>query len=576
KGGKDRVVELGKLVGVGLGGIAMGLLIFSYLPLSAHSNPIINWGDPSTWGSFWYHVMRKKYTVHDVNLGVMIPYFKLSAEQGIWGRILVGLKSFFAIYWWEFGVLGALALPGAWTLFRKNKSYLAFFAMVFFGVLGFLYISKPDVPGRDIPFFDQLLGFGLLLPLIAIGAQALPKRAGLIILVAPPLLLFSNYKDSNWSNNKVAQYFVEDVFATAPQNSTLLFDGDTIFPVIYATKVEKQRQDLIFYDRTGNINPYAYEVPQSNIVTDSATYASLRFDQEKTILENAPAGVYMVAPPECTQGYFFNGILGVSKEDPAQPKVSFENDYQKMLSIEPCDIANDPYGQLTAASYHLYLGYQTLQKASQETADLARAKTVEEFEKAASFGPQSSSVLNMVAVCYADTGDQEKATQIMEEIYTLNPEYPWVNYNLGLFYSRLKQLDKAAWHLEKTLSLNDTFFLRAGEQLGYVYIGQKKYQEAVDILKKVYDLNPETQNAQLNYGLGLAYLKLKQYAKAVDHLGKTTALQPENTKALEGLAVALFNTKQYEKAESIAQGLLELDPQNKYGLEVIEKVLQIE
>jgi len=44
-----------------LGGLALGLCSYLYLPLAARGNPSVAWGDPGTWAGFWWLVSGQMY-----------------------------------------------------------------------------------------------------------------------------------------------------------------------------------------------------------------------------------------------------------------------------------------------------------------------------------------------------------------------------------------------------------------------------------------------------------------------------------------------------------------------------------
>jgi len=56
----------------------LGLCLYLYLPVRASAQPPLNWGDPATWETFWFHVMRKQYRVITVvrPLAVFMPQVK--------------------------------------------------------------------------------------------------------------------------------------------------------------------------------------------------------------------------------------------------------------------------------------------------------------------------------------------------------------------------------------------------------------------------------------------------------------------------------------------------------------------
>lgn len=56
----------------------LGLCLYLYLPIRASANPPLNWSDPSSWETFWFHVSRKQYRKIEVirPLAVLVPQLK--------------------------------------------------------------------------------------------------------------------------------------------------------------------------------------------------------------------------------------------------------------------------------------------------------------------------------------------------------------------------------------------------------------------------------------------------------------------------------------------------------------------
>lgn len=47
-----------------------GLLIYLYLPVCASHDPLLNWGDPSSFSRFWWHITGKQYQVNILGGGL--------------------------------------------------------------------------------------------------------------------------------------------------------------------------------------------------------------------------------------------------------------------------------------------------------------------------------------------------------------------------------------------------------------------------------------------------------------------------------------------------------------------------
>lgn len=80
--------------------------------------------------------------------------------------------------------------------------------------------------------------------------------------------------------------------------------------------------------------------------------------------------------------------------------------------------------------------------------------------------------------------------------------------------------------------------------LGWVFYQREKYNELIDIYKKLVKLNPQ-QSFSMFYNLGRAYYMIKDYRSAIEAFTKTLALAPNHKNALFYLSAS------YEKLGDI-------------------------
>ena len=576
--GRERVIYLIKIVGMGIVGLLIGLLVFTYLPLAAKSNPIINWGNPSTWESFWYHVLRKQYSINDLNIGGLnIPFSNPTQTGGLAERFIIAAKSLLLINYWEIGLLLIASLFGLWGA-KKNLPLLTFFILFILSVFGFSFLTRTEIPVKDSQFFDLIAFFPFLILLSVIPVKAgiqlswIPNRVGndtkkriqhflpLVLTLIPLLFLLTNFSQNNWHNNKVAQYFVKDTLALAPTNSTIIFSGDLIFPLIYQTAVEGERSDLILKDRGGAIDPYAYNLPHSQ---DIPLTMEIVGAYDKKVIDEAPGNVYMLYQNECEPSTEYYGFLSVIKKTQEQEPLDWNTAFGEMLSLTHKDLTGDVFGQLIAASYHLQKGYWHFQNKQQ-------AEATNEFAKAEEIGgPNNFSNINSVGACYFAIGEKVKGLELLSKAQAMRPDSAGIHYNLGLKLMEAGEYQSSAEHFEKAISLNSLFLVRAGKNLGLVYAKLNEWEKASNMLEQVYKQDPTSADFSFYYALGLANVKQKNFANAVTYLEKADSLKPNTEGVLEILAISYFNTKQLEKANTIANELLQLNPSNKYAQEIM-------
>lgn len=112
-----------------------------------------------------------------------------------------------------------------------------------------------------------------------------------------------------------------------------------------------------------------------------------------------------------------------------------------------------------------------------------------------------------------------------------------INYNKGLYYYKLGQLQEALSCCDKGIELNPKFaylyFAR-----GVTYYKMDQYAEAISDYSKSIDINPEFTEA-FNMR-AYAYFREKQYDKAISDLNKVIDLNPKYTQAYCERAAAYY------------------------------------
>jgi len=102
-------------------------------------------------------------------------------------------------------------------------------------------------------------------------------------------------------------------------------------------------------------------------------------------------------------------------------------------------------------------------------------------------------------------------------------------------------------------------FTRAYIGRGDVYLGLKRYPEAIADFSQAIYLQPEKAK-EAYYKRGLAYLKQEQNEQGLADLREATAIDPQYQEAILALGNAYFKLKSYEQAIASYSQLIHLDP----------------
>ena len=102
---------------------------------------------------------------------------------------------------------------------------------------------------------------------------------------------------------------------------------------------------------------------------------------------------------------------------------------------------------------------------------------------------------------------------------------------------------------------------------------QEKYEEALKILERLYENNPESGEIKdilidtlFNYGGYLNDYYTLEYEKAKQLFERITIISPKNYRAHYNLGIAYFNLGQMENAKKSFKKALEIKPDYKYCL----------
>jgi len=123
----------------------------------------------------------------------------------------------------------------------------------------------------------------------------------------------------------------------------------------------------------------------------------------------------------------------------------------------------------------------------------------------------------------------EKFNEGLKYLPSDGGDLPEVFAYLAYCYYELDQLDKAIQFYRKAIGcwVKDGDFKKIDlvYGLGRIYLGQRKYKEAIDILKKGLDLKGNA--ALIHFGLGMAYYEVGQKEFSMDHFMTACNLDPK-------------------------------------------------
>jgi len=229
--------------------IAALLMVYSYLPLAAARNPVLNWGDPRSPHAIWWHMTGRQYQVYfsfasQTATALFLEFARLATRQlGPWCfpvgglLILVGLVAAFrqmrTAFWLLISMIGCdLAYALSYAIEEDKDAYYlpAFVAFAIAAGLGLHRLLQ--YAGRH-----RFVGPRILLPALLAG------------LLVPDLALVGNWPYNNRRHYLIAQDYVDNILdPIEPRGLLLTQDWQVQSPLLYAREVEQRRRDVKVID----------------------------------------------------------------------------------------------------------------------------------------------------------------------------------------------------------------------------------------------------------------------------------------------------------------------------------------
>ncbi|GJQ63482.1 MAG: hypothetical protein SCALA702_25350 [Melioribacteraceae bacterium] len=217
-------------------------LIYSYLPIRASMQPVLNWGNPVDFERFARHFMGKQYQVW------LFSSVDSAKEQ---------LEYFFTNFPIEFFYVGLiLIIPGVFMLFKLNR-IIGWFALVTFWST-VLYSINYDIADIDSYFLLAFIICGLwaaagvvfIYSLLTKIESPFPAAAGIIIVITG-IIFAGNVKDNNHSGEFIYEDYTKAVLGNCEENAIIFsYQWDYFISASYYFQyVEDYRNDVIIIDK---------------------------------------------------------------------------------------------------------------------------------------------------------------------------------------------------------------------------------------------------------------------------------------------------------------------------------------
>lgn len=339
--------------------LAVGVMIYAYMPIRARALPPLNWGqlnEPSGWENLSYlfsMIHRKQYGTSGNDIAAV---FILHPEQ---------VSALINIFKTQLTVLGLLFLiPGLFQIFKKNK-FIGIFSV--FGLLSFsvslMAYTNPPPSVRTLSFVEVFFLPATLYMMVIIGfgiqwymeyfngniknvfknpskEETINSFDGghilslIVILIIMIPIFMNNLSRNNNSKDFSNHDYSYNMMNSLPDNAIFATEGgdNQVFGLVYYTMVERRRPDLKIYDQKGNV----FERIYGNLMkTDGRWLGDISDAVDKDFIE-AGRPYYMAWRRDGLQrlgDYYFKTYGLVFKVQPIKYALVDELEFFKVLTI---------------------------------------------------------------------------------------------------------------------------------------------------------------------------------------------------------------------------------------------------
>ena len=218
--------------------MGIGLLVYLTLPLSAWSQPPVNWGNPLTLDGFGWLVSGKLY---------QDQIFVLTLSS-VWSRV----QAVAALLIEQFGIPGlVIGLIGLIVFYKSSRLYANMIWIVFaFFAFSIVYATHDSFVYLISVFlcFAIWIGLGLggLLDIFIQRFRKIGAAGGFIFILYLFILAGNHWYEVDASQDLRAERFGEAVLAQTPANAIVFAKGDkAIFTMWYFHYALQNRPDLV-------------------------------------------------------------------------------------------------------------------------------------------------------------------------------------------------------------------------------------------------------------------------------------------------------------------------------------------
>lgn len=566
----------------------LGMSFLLYIPIRVFSGADMNWGHMRSGTDIVEYLRRKQfgsggYKYTDVNLGIYIPSGDIDSASSLVSKFFhTPVQSVRILNHVFTPLLLLIALLGLTTSTATVKKHTIWRSFIFLTMLCFLFsellfdivtIPSDFFLAPNMLFFDRLMAHTIISIWVGLAgiwtAKELNKRirgAGVLVAVAfltIPLYFGSiRFSEFNWRTNMVAYDHAVGALNAMDQNATLFIDkNDWLFPILYATKVERIRPDITLIDRTGNLFENVYNLSETPVRSPEELEAHRKSIDDRII--EAKQGSYYYAADKDFESFGYDvaqeGILYKHRSVPTR-QIEFSTEYKPIMSIENIPWRDDDLKYIIA--------YYHMRYADQLLAENKKDEAVRELETALSLASDTYLTLNQLGTYFGMMEQYERAEQIYRKALAINPGSGTATRNLGITLALLDRKDEALdvlLHAAEIDPYSQTSHLRVAE----LYEQKNDMKNALVYYLRASNIAP---NQTIHSKVVLLSVKTGDCQQAQDVVQKIPTSTQGIVIMINNIGVCWAQKEKYEKARVAWETALNIDPTYQAAQDNINKL----
>ena len=192
---------------------------------------------------------------------------------------------------------------------------------------------------------------------------------------------------------------------------------------------------------------------------------------------------------------------------------------------------------------------------------------VENFEKAIQLDNSSGRIIQHLATCYFQLGENEKAIKYIEKLAKTKPNEFSVHYTLATLYETVGNNKEAIEEYEyarrcNTTKLDHVFLADALYRLANLYMNDGRMEKGIACYKTMFDMKLVTEPIKIYYEIGHRYFEKNDIKNALEYFLKAKQADPTLSFTSFYLTLCYDALNDYESAIQEAKIFLEKEPNN--------------